>query len=79
MSTFEEEKDVRDLVLLNAEMQTIWNKKEYEVRDVLEKFSAYRAAVDSDAKEKDELFVEEVAILYQNDASLPTDFFLLSV
>ncbi|XP_046854861.1 uncharacterized protein LOC124447907 isoform X1 [Xenia sp. Carnegie-2017] len=60
MSTFEEEKDVRDLVLLNAEMQTIWNKKECEVRDVLEKFSAYRAAVDSDAKEKDELFVEEI-------------------
>ena len=60
MSTQKQENEINDLISLNEEMQTIWSAKENEVREMLEKFSAYRSAVEADSKEKDDLFSEEI-------------------
>ena len=60
MTSQKQENEINDLILLNEEMQTIWSAKEAEVREMLERFSAYRSAVEADSKEKDDLFSEEI-------------------
>ena len=60
MSKRKQENEINDLISLNEEMQTIWSEKETEMREILQRFSAYRDAVDADSKEKDEVFAEEL-------------------
>lgn len=60
MNQKKQESELSDLLSLNEEMQTIWSEKESEVREILERFSMYRDAVDADSKEKDEMYAEEL-------------------
>lgn len=60
MSKQKQENEINDLISLNEEMQTIWSAKETEVREILERFSAYRDAVEADSKERDEMYSEEI-------------------
>ena len=60
MSKRKHENEINDLISLNEEMQTIWSAKETEVREMLDRFSAYRDAVAADSKEKDEIYSEEI-------------------
>ena len=60
MSKRKQESDLSDLLLLNEELQTMWSEKESEVREILERFSTYRMAVEADSKEKEELYAEEI-------------------
>ena len=60
MTAQKQENEINDLISLNEEMQTIWSAKEAEVREMLDRFSAYRSAVEADSKEKDDLFCEEI-------------------
>ena len=60
MSKQKQENEINDLISLNEEMQTIWSAKETEVREILDKFSAYRDAVEADSKERDEMYSEEI-------------------
>ena len=60
MSKQKQENEINDLISLNEEMQTIWSAKEAEVREILDRFSTYRDAVEADSKEKDEIYSEEI-------------------
>ena len=60
MSKQKQENEISDLISLNEEIQTIVSAKDTEVREILEKFSAYRDAVEADSKEKDEMYSEEI-------------------
>lgn len=56
----EQENEINELIFVNEEMQIMLSAKEDELREILEKSSAYRAAVESDSKEKDDLHSEEI-------------------
>ncbi|XP_028402078.1 uncharacterized protein LOC114525070 [Dendronephthya gigantea] len=61
MSSQKQENEINELVSFNEEIHSILSAKESEIREILERFSTYRDAVEADTKEKDEIYSEETS------------------
>ncbi|XP_028416782.1 rootletin-like [Dendronephthya gigantea] len=61
MSNQKQGNEINELVSFNEEIHSILSAKESEIREILERFSTYRDAVEADTKEKDEIYSEETS------------------